>query len=98
LQRCGGLNAAAAAIAGRRIERRPVMATKGNAMNHRKIYALAIEAAEAQAYVRDFLELAAKREKEGCPLAAEAARESAASWQRAEDKCAAAIKAETENS
>ena len=73
------------------------MATEGNAMDHKKIYALAIDAAEAQAYVQDFLELAAKREKEGCNLAAEAARESAASWQRAENKCAAAIKAETEN-
>lgn len=80
------------------MSRRPVMATKGNTMNHKKIESLAIDAAEAQAYVRDFLELAAKREMEGCPLAAEAARESAASWQRAEDKLSAAIRAEIDNS
>lgn len=63
-------------------------------MNCAKIHDLALEAAEAQKNAKEFEALAEKREREGRPLAAEAARSSAASWRRSEDALAKLIDAE----
>lgn len=60
-------------------------------MNYAKIHDLALEAAEAQRNAKEFEALAERREREGCPIAAEAARSSAASWRRSEDALAKLI-------
>jgi hypothetical protein len=63
-------------------------------MNHEKIIALCDEGKEAAKNRDEFIALAKRRDNEQSPLAAEAARESARSWDRAVKRVQAAITAE----